>query len=152
MVSLNQLRMSHSFTKIWIHAIWGTKERCDLIIPAIEKKIYDYMSIQFIECGCPVRIINGMPDHVHCLFLLNPKKALSDIIKQVKGSTSSWINDINLTKDKFSWQTGYGAYSASESLLEKVYQYIANQKKHHQKRTFLEEYEDFVNLHGLQND
>ena len=93
------------------------------------------MTTQYVESGCPVRIINGMPDHVHSLFLLNPQKAITDIFKQVKGSTSHWINEQNLIKEKFSWQTGYAAYSVSESVLEKVFQYIANQKQHHQKTT-----------------
>ncbi len=144
--------MPHSFNKIWIHAVWATKERYPLIIPAIEKKIYEYMSREFVESGCPVRIINGMPDHVHCLFLLNPQKALAEIIKQIKGSTSHWTNEQNLTREKFAWQTGYAAYAVSESVLEKIYQYILNQKQHHQKTTFLKEYDGFIKLHGLQNE
>jgi putative transposase len=144
--------MPHSFNKIWIHAIWSTKERFPLIQPPIEKKVYEYMSSQFVESGCPVRIINGMPDHIHSLFLLNPKKPVTEIIKQVKGSTSYWINEQDLIKEKFAWQTGYAAYSVSESVLERVYQYIAGQKQHHQKTTFLKEYEEFIKLHGLQNE
>jgi putative transposase len=144
--------MPHSFNKIWIHAIWATKERSPLIIPTVEKKIYEYMKLQFIELGCPVRIINGMPDHVHCLFLLNPQKAITEIIKQVKGSTSHWVNEQDLIKEKFSWQTGYAGYSVSESVLEKVFQYILNQKQHHQKTTFTKEYDEFIKLHGLQKD
>ena len=144
--------MPHSFNKIWIHAIWSTKDRLPLIHQNIEKKIYEYMCNQFIESGCPVRIINGMQDHVHSLFLLNPQRGVADIIKQVKGSTSHWINEQNMIKEKFAWQTGYAAYSVSESVLEKVYQYIVNQKKHHQKTTFLKEYDEFIKLHGLQNE
>lgn len=73
--------MPHSFNKIWIHAIWATRERYPLIQPAIENKIHGYMRDQFIESGCPVRVINGMPDHVHCLFLLNPQKPIAGIVK-----------------------------------------------------------------------
>jgi REP element-mobilizing transposase RayT len=144
--------MPHSFNKIWIHAIWATKERYPLIHPIIEKKVYDYMATEFIDSGCPVRAIHGMPDHVHCLFLLNPQKPISEIIKQVKGSTSHWINEQNLIKEKFSWQIGYAAYSVSESVLEKVFQYIINQKQHHQKTNFTKEYDEFIKLHGLQKD
>jgi hypothetical protein len=86
------------------------------------------MSNEFIEAGCPVRIINGMADHVHSLFLLNPNKAVTDIIKQVKGSCSHEINKQNITKEKFAWQTGYAAYSVSQSATEKVFHYIKNQK------------------------
>lgn len=144
--------MSHSLNKIWIHAIWSTKERYPLLHTPIENKVHNYMRNQFIELGCPVRIINGMPDHVHCLFLLNPQKAMTEIIKQVKGSTSHWINESDLIKDKFSWQTGYAAYSVSESVTEKLYQYIVTQKQHHLKKSFLDEYDGFIKLHGLQYD
>ena len=110
------------------------------------------MSNEFIDAGCPVRIINGMADHVHSLFLLSPKKSVSDIIKQVKGSASHEINKHNITKAKFAWQTGYGAYSVSESLLEKAFHYIRNQKKHHERITFQKEFENLGRLHGLQNE
>lgn len=141
--------MPHSFNKIWIHAIWATKERAALITPSVELKIYNFMRQQFKEAGCPVRIINGMPDHIHALFLLNPQKSIAEIIKQVKGSSSHEINQNNLTDQKFAWQTGYAAYSVSESVLEKVYEYINNQKEHHAKRTFEQEYDEFLKLYGF---
>ena len=90
-----------------------------------------------------------MPDHVHCLFLLSPQKSINDVIKQVKGSTSHDINEKNLIK--FSWQTGYAAYSVSESVVEKVFEYIKNQKRHHAKITFQQEYDEFLRLCGLQD-
>jgi REP element-mobilizing transposase RayT len=93
-----------------------------------------------------------MPDHMHCLFLLNPQKALADILKQVKGSSSYWVNENDLIKEKFLWQTGYAAYSVSESNLERVYQYTAAQKQHHQKKTFQQEFDEFINLHGLSSE
>ena len=102
----NKKKMPHSFSKIWIHAIWATKERVPLIAPKIEQQVYNFMRSQFVESGCPVRLINGMPDHVHCLFLLNSQKAIADIVKQVKGSTSHFINEQDLLKEKFAWQTG----------------------------------------------
>ena len=126
--------MPHSFNKIWIHAIWATKERMPLIQPNIEQKTYQFISDQLREQGCPVRIINGMPDHIHSLFLLNPQKSIADVIKQIKGSSSHFINQNNLLDKKFAWQTGYASYSVSESVVEKVYQYIKNQKSHHLKK------------------
>ena len=144
--------MPHSFVRIWIHAIWATKERYPIINPAIEFHLHNEMRKQFIEMGCPVRAINGMPDHVHCLFLLNGQRSIAEVIKQVKGSTSHWANEQNLISEKFAWQTGYGAYSVSESQLPKVFQYIKNQKLHHAKTSFLKEYNEFIKLHGLQND
>lgn len=143
--------MSHSYNKIWIHAVYATKDRAPLINPSIENEFYDYQRQQLIEMECPVRIMNGMPEHVHVLFLQNPKMAIADIMKQVKGSSSHWMNGENLISEKFAWQTGYAAFSVSESQLEKVSQYILNQKEHHRKKTFAEEYEEFILLHGLRS-
>lgn len=144
--------MPHSYNKIWIHAIWSTKIRAQLIIPKIESQVYELMRSEFTEMGCPVRIINGMPDHVHSLFLLNPQKSIAEVIKQVKGGVSYDVNEKDLIPEKFSWQTGYAAYSVSESVLERVYHYIKNQKKHHLKKTFQQEFDAFLKLYGFQNE
>ncbi len=144
--------MGHSFNKIWIHCIWSTKDRSHLIVPDIETIVYNFISDQLREIDCPVRIINGMPDHVHCLFLLNPQKSIAEVIKQIKGSSSHFINQNNLTNGKFSWQTGYAAYSVSESVLDKVFYYIKNQKIHHQKKSFQQEYNDFLKIYGFKQD
>jgi REP element-mobilizing transposase RayT len=144
--------MPHSFNKIWIHAIWGTKNRIPLINPSIEKKVHQYLKDQLVEQGCPVRIINGMPDHIHCLFLLNPKKPITDVIKQIKGSSSYFINQSDFLAEKFGWQTGFAAYSVSESAVDKVYQYIKNQKQHHRKKSFQQEYDEFLKLNGLEGN
>lgn len=141
--------MSHSYYQIWIHAIWATKERQPLISPKIEKTVYDFMRKEFEESGCPVRIINGMPDHVHCLFLQNPKKSIAEIIKQIKGSTSHFINQSEMTAERFSWQTGYACFSVSQSMVDRTFKYIRNQRQHHAKKTFQEEYDAFLELYGL---
>jgi putative transposase len=141
--------MSHSFNKIWIHAIWATKERRPLISKNLESQVFSFMHEQFRELGCPVRIINGMPDHVHCLFLLNPQKPISEVIKQIKGASSHFVNQSDLIAEKFAWQTGYAAYSVSESVIEKVHQYIQNQKQHHTKKSFEVEYKAFIKANGL---
>lgn len=144
--------MSHSFNKIWIHAVWSTKDWKHLILPKVEQEIHRLIRIQLIELGCFVNSINGMPDHVHCLFQLNPQKSIAEVIKQMKGSTSHTINQKELTTERFAWQTGYGAFSVSESGIDKVREYISNQKEHHIKKTFREEYEGFLRLHGLNNN
>ena len=92
--------MSHSYNKIWIHAVFATKERLPLIASSVEIKIYENIKQQLTEVGCKPRIINGMPDHVHLLFLQNPLKSIADILKQIKGSASHWINEQNLTEEK----------------------------------------------------
>ena len=143
--------MPHSFNKIWIHAIWATKERAPILHSNIEKTIHQFLSDQLRMQGCPVRIVNGMADHVHCLFLLNPQKSIAEVIKQIKGSSAHHINKDDLIAEKFAWQTGYAAYSVSESVVERVFQYIKNQKEHHKKKTFQQEYEAYIKLYGLDN-
>lgn len=144
--------MPHSFNKIWIHAIWATKFRAELIDFSIEKQVYDFIYQELVELGCPVRIINGMPDHIHALFLLNPNKSVADVIKQIKGSSSHSINGGDFMVEKFSWQTGFAAFSVSESQVEKVYNYIKNQKTHHLNQTSQEELDQYIKLFGLSND
>lgn len=144
--------MPHSFNKIWIHAVWSTKDWKPFIAANAEDEIHGLIRKQLMELGCFVRIINGMPDHVHCLFQLNPQKSVAEVIKQVKGSTSHSINQKEITSGKFAWQTGYGAFSVSESVVPKAHEYIANQKQHHTKKTFKQEYDEFLKVCGLIND
>jgi len=141
--------MPKSFNRIWIHAIWATKSRKPLIYPNMDEKLHDYITDKFKEIDCPIRISNGYDEHIHCLFLLNPKMSLDDIIQRIKGSSSHFVNSNNLIPEKFSWQRGYRAFSVSESVCDKVYQYIKKQKEHHRKKTFVEEYESFLRLHNL---
>lgn len=143
--------MSQSFTKLWIHVIWATKNRQELIDYSIEKKLYDFICQELTDLGCPVRIINGMPDHVHVLFLQNPQKTISDIVKQIKGSSSHFMNEGEFILEKFAWQRGFAAFSVSESQLDIVFNYIKNQKHHHLKKNGQDEFDNFVKLHGLGN-
>jgi len=141
--------MPHSYTKIWIHAVFGTKNREQLIVPNIKNQVHEIIVAELKGLGCSLLAINGMPDHVHLLFLMNPQKTIADIMKQIKGAGSHHINQQGLISGKFAWQTGYGAFSVSESGVEQVRQYIKNQEQHHRKMTFQEEYGRFLALHGL---
>ena len=120
--------MPHSYYNIWIHAVFSTKERQPLITSEIENQLYSCLYTEFKSMGCALRIVNGLPDHVHCLFLLGPKRSISEVIKHIKGLSSHFINSQYSTAEKFAWQKGYAAFSVSESRLDIVYQYIKNQK------------------------
>lgn len=134
--------MSHSLVKIWIHGIFGTKNRLSLIKDSFEKQLHEHIKKKLEdEFGCRVRIINGTENHIHILFMLSPKVKIEDLFKNIKGESSHWINQSNFIKDKFSWQIGYGAFSVSESMVKNVEKYIANQKEHHKKMSFSEEVE-----------
>ncbi len=144
--------MSHSYTKLWLHVVFSTKYRAPLIHPSIEGLVYGYLSQQLTEQGCIVKVINGMPDHVHLLFTQNHKLSVADTIKQIKGSSSHWINQQDIIKEKFAWQMGYGAFSVSESQVDKVFNYIVTQKEHHSTKPFLQEYDEFILAHGLKKE
>ena len=124
--------MSHSYNKIYIHGVIVTKNRVPYICEKIELIIFkQIVEIFKSKCECSVLKINGMPDHVHILFELNPNMSIAQIFNFVKGGSSFWINkNINLDY-KFIWQDGYSTFSVSEENLEKVKKYIEEQKKHH---------------------
>ena len=142
--------MSHSFTKVWIHGVFSTKDRIPIIKKDFENALYSYIqNLLENELDFRVKIINGMSEHLHILFLLNPNYALKDVFHRIKGSSSHWISQENFIKEKFAWQTGYSAFSVSESKLNDVEKYIQNQKEHHKKITFQDEYEAFMKKYGF---
>lgn len=142
--------MSHSMVKIWIHGVFSTKDRQPLIQENFRYKLYRFISEQLQnDFKCPEIYISGTSDHLHIFFLLNPEYAVSQIFKQIKGSSSHWINQSCFINIQFSWQVGYGAFSVSESLKDKVIAYLGNQKEHHAKHSFEEEYKLFIDKYGL---
>jgi len=136
-------------TKLWVHAILTTKNLRQLISPLVQSRLDNFLHDRFLELGCPTRIIQGMPEHIHILFLQNPARSISEIIKKIKSTSSFFINENHLSPQKFYWQPGYAAYGVSESQVQKVYDYISNQHEHHEKEKFNEEYQHLLRLHGL---
>lgn len=129
--------------------VFSTKNREPLIEYSAEKSIYNYLREQLKELECPAIMINGMPDHIHILYFQHPKVSASNVAKQIKGSSSFWINNESLVEGHFAWQTGYSVFSVSESQKQKVQNYIMNQKIHHSKITFEQEVEEFQQLYKL---
>ncbi|WP_343849235.1 IS200/IS605 family transposase [Algoriphagus jejuensis] len=132
--------MANTYTQIHIQAVVATKFRKAQIDPIWEKRLYEYLIGIFHACQHKVLAINGMPDHLHVLFGFRPTQSLSDLMQQVKASSSKWINEERLTPFKFAWQEGYGAFSYTKSDVPKVIRYIENQKVHHERKPFLPEY------------
>ncbi|MDN5203090.1 IS200/IS605 family transposase [Fulvivirgaceae bacterium BMA10] len=136
--------MANTYTQIHIHAIFVVKNRTSLIHKSWETDLYKYIFGIIQNNSHKAIAINGMPDHLHIFFGMRPIQSLSDLIKDIKGSSSKWINAQRFVKSKFSWQPGYAAFSYSKSHVSRVVQYIKHQKIHHQKQSFSEEYIGFL--------
>ena len=136
--------MANTYTQIHIHVVFAVKYRNGLIHNDWKDELYKYITGIIQNNNHKLLCINGMPDHIHLLIGIRPTQAISDLIKSVKQSSSKWINDRKYIKGKFEWQEGFGAFSYSKSQIKKVAEYIENQEGHHQKKTFLEEYEEIL--------
>ncbi|MBS3916054.1 MAG: IS200/IS605 family transposase [Bacteroidetes bacterium] len=134
--------MSHSLSCVIIHVVWGTKFRKNLIEPLIEKDLHAFLYEEFKKLKCPAIIINGIPDHVHCLFRLDRNQSVGAVMRQVKGSSAFYLNQHPLMEEKFQWQEGYAAFSVSQRNAIHVYNYIKVQKEHHRIQNFDEEFEE----------
>ena len=141
--------MSHSLARIWVHAVFTTKEGLPLISEDVSARIYNHIKGDLMERECYCKIINGMPDHIHILFILNPSLSLANVMKDIKGESSHWINQNSILAPNFSWQKGYGAFSVSETIVPKVENYIRNQKLHHAKISLEEELKKFHESLGV---
>ncbi|MBW8361105.1 MAG: IS200/IS605 family transposase [Kaistella sp.] len=129
-----------TFSQIYIQLVFVVKGRENLLKKVFRDEVFKYMSGILKAKGQKSIIINGVEDHVHLFIGLKPSMKLSDLVRDIKNNTTNFINEKNFVKGKFAWQEGYGAFSYSQSQIEKVYQYILNQEIHHQKKSFKVEY------------
>ena len=144
--------MSSSFSRIWIHAMWTTKNQSPLIQTSFRPKLNEIIAIQFQEMGCHLEAISAMSDHIHCLFLQNKSKNTAEIIKTVKGNSSHLINFGNLLPEKFSWQKGYAAFAVSHTEIETSIKLFADQDLIHCNSTYNQELEKILIINGLEKD
>lgn len=136
--------MANTYTQIHIHFVFAVKFRDGIIQSKWKEDLYKYMSGIIQNNNHKLLAINGMPDHIHILIGLRPAQSISDLMKEVKQSSSKWINQNKLSNGHFEWQEGYGAFSYSKSQIGQVINYIQNQELHHEKKTFTQEYRDFL--------
>jgi REP element-mobilizing transposase RayT len=144
--------MANSFSQIHIHAIFAVQGRQSLISGKWCDQLYKYISTVIQNNGHKMLQINGMPDHIHILFGMRPTESLSDLIKEVKQSSSRWINRNQMVAGRFSWQAGYGAFSHSKTDLPRLIEYIQNQEKHHGVVSFRQEYIELLKTHQMDFD
>jgi len=133
-----------AFVKIWLHVVWGTKNRFPVLTESIRKELYQHVRENAKQKQIHIDCINGHVDHMHCLLCLNADMSIAKTMQLIKGEAAFWANKINLTKSKFEWADEYFAVSVSESQIDRVREYILNQEEHHKKITFTQEYERFI--------
>ena len=129
--------MSHSYTNNHVHVVYSTYDRKDLIPPAFEKRLYSFVAEIAREHKIPLLAAGGMPNHSHLLFLLPPTMTLAKAVNRFKANSSRFLRKEGI---EFNWQAGYGAFAVSASQIETVTTYIRNQREHHKKRSFEQEF------------
>ena len=110
-----------------------------------KEELHKYISGIITAKGQKAIIVNGVSDHIHCFIGLKPSIAISDLVRDIKNNSTNFINDRKFIKGKFRWQEGFGVFSYSQSQIKDVYNYILNQEEHHRKKTFKDEYIEFLN-------
>ncbi|MBN4066808.1 IS200/IS605 family transposase [Simkania negevensis] len=140
--NFHQVCMGHSCVENYIHLIFATRLREDLILSSMESRLHSYLCGIARKRNSSVIIINGTANHLHLLLRLHPTIALSTLVKELKSYSTGWMKKQD--QAQFSWQVGYGGFSVSHSMLEKVSKYIECQKEHHQKCSFNEEIESLI--------
>jgi putative transposase len=141
-----------TFTQLYVQIVFAVKNRDTVLDHNIRKRIFEYMGGIVNKMKHKTIIINGVSDHVHVFFGLNPVISISETVHEIKRGSSLFINSEKLCKYKFTWQEGYGAFTYSHSQIEDIYLYIKNQEEHHAKRTFKEEYLQFLNKYEIDYD
>lgn len=144
--------MPNTYTQLYNHYVIVVRYRSFVIHKSWTNDLYKYMSGIIERQGHKMYIINGMPDHVHILVSMSPNQAPSDLMYNVKRSSSLWINEHRLTSGRFAWQEGFGAFSVGKSQLPYKIKYIERQEQHHRKTTFLEEYLKFLEEYEIAYD
>ncbi|CAM3498065.1 IS200/IS605 family transposase [Flavobacterium gelidilacus] len=144
--------MPNTYTQIHIQFVFVVKYRKALIDKSFKEELYQYISGIVKKNNHKLLAINGVEDHIHLFIGMRPTQSISDLMQDVKGSSSKWINEKKFLKVKFKWQEGYGAFSYSKSHVHNVINYIQNQEEHHKKQSFREEYLAFLKVFDIEYD
>ena len=137
--------MPGTYTQLYIQIVFAVHGRENLISKSWRTDLHKYIAGIITNKGHKSIIVNGTADHVHAFVGLKPSMAISDLARDMKNNSTNHINDKRWVRGRFSWQEGFGAFSYSQSHIENVYNYILNQEEHHRKKTFREEYINFLN-------
>lgn len=144
--------MAGTFSQIYIQVVFAVKGRDSLISPEWEERLYQYITGIVRRKEQKMLAINGTQNHIHFLIGMKPACCLSDLVREVKKSSNEFVNENKLSRFKFNWQEGYGAFSYNHSQIDNVAKYILNQKQNHRKITFKEEYIGFLRKFEIEHD
>ena len=144
--------MPGTYSQIYIQVVFAVKGRNNLIRQEWEEELYKYITGIVQNKEQKMLAINGMPDHIHFLIGMKPTCCLSDLVREIKKASNDFIKEKKFLKHQFKWQEGYGAFSYSHSQLSNVIMYIMNQKEHHKKKNFKEEYIGFLQAFNISYD
>ena len=141
--------MANTYTQLYVQAVFAPKRKHSLIDVDWEIELYKYITGIVKKNGHRLFAINGTNDHLHSLISMTPNQSLSELMQIIKSNTSKWINESKFTLGRFEWQEGFGGFTYSKSQIPAVVKYIENQKEHHKKTSFLDEYRKFLKLYEI---
>ena len=144
--------MANTYTSLYYHLVFSTKNRVPLIRPEIETRVWEFIGGIARHHKMTALQIGGIEDHIHALVMAPPTIAPYEIAKYLKGESSLWVKQTFDDLPDFGWQDGYGAFTVSKSKLAEVIAYIQNQRLHHQAKSFEDEYRELFDLHGVEYD
>ncbi len=141
--------MANTYTQIYLQFVFAVKNRSSIIHKDWKEELYKYITGVVQNNGHKMIAINGMSDHIHIFIGYKPNQPIPDLLKDIKGSSSTWINEKGFVRGKFRWQAGYGAFSYSQTQIDSVAKYVMNQEEHHKKTSFREEYLSFLDRYNV---
>ena len=144
--------MTNSYISLYIHIVFSTKGREPMIIPELQNRLWAYLGGIARENSMKALSVGGTKDHVHTLLSLPATLAVAKAVQLIKGGSSKWVHDAYVDLRQFAWQEGYGVFSVNVSLIEETIRYIERQSEHHRRKTFQEEYIEFLKRHGIEYD
>ena len=144
--------MASTLTNLLYHMVFSTKNRAPLIVPELKDRLYSYIGGIVRGEGGALIEAGGIADHVHLVTRLKSEPSVATMLKTIKAKSSKWLNEKGLLRGRFSWQTGYGAFTVSASQLPHVVRYVHGQEEHHRVRSFKEEFVALLKKHGVEYD
>ena len=144
--------MANTFTQIYLQFVFAVQDRISLIRSEWKDELYKYITGIVQKNSHKLIAINGTPNHLHVFVGYKPQQLIPDLLQDIKGGSSTWINKKGFIRDKFGWQAGYGTFSYSHSQIDSVVKYLMNQEEHHKKKTFREEYIEWLQRFNIEYD